>query len=1133
MVMLNLLLVIILDVYTQSKQEVSSEQNGNKSPTSSKDDNDNDDEFSNPMQQAAQMQTVDFQHPVLSREGNDNAAFKSESVNSPNAASAFEEEVYDMNETAFVDRSCGIWGTDSGFRDVCRRISESKHTDHFILFLILANCVTMASDHPKVDPESDMRMALDVIDMFFTIIFTVEMCIHIVAIGFYKEKDAYLRGWWNRLDFTIVCVSWLDYLAAALEIKFLRTLRLLRALRALRMFNRLTGLKILIDSLLDSVIALGTIFGTTLLVFLSYAILGVTVFKGRFHRCIDDVGVAGIDTCIGSFVDGGAIQSKMWLRPHNNFDNVLHGMFTLFTVSTSNDWIITAQLAIDAPEFVGQQPIRENVPGRIVFFMLFIVIVNFFFLNLFIGVIYGKYVERSTAGMEDLSKEQKQWLDMLRQLTFAKPQKDIKTIVASKHVTHSTHLAPAGMDMPDMHAKEKAFTLVSHKMFDHFIVVCIIANCIMMAATYHGESQQWADMQALLNLVFTLIFTVEAFLKLYAFGFSIFFNDSWCRFDCFVVTGSWADLIFTWLGIDLFSSSLFRIIRISRVIGRIGRVFKLLGDNTSTLGLDEIMECLYQVLPQLGYIGILVGLILFIFAVLAMNLFGNLAQTGCIGPNTNFERAPRAALTLLGVATKDRITCTIHAAMVQEPYCSEADGTCGTPGLPQIFFLSFSLVIMFTTLEMFVNVVLQSFEDLSSAAGLPITLAHIEQFEDAWKKLDPMATGWIAQNDLKSLFDDLPPQVGMDTLADEGDFEPRFLRLIEMPNGDFSRYLLGETFEEVRDATTDVGVETRIKRIVAFVFDVPVRQRDQGLKAGEIMGVRAGAEVVVLDEIVELDDGASRTQSAKYSFVVSSNIKKGKEYQLLVDTEKERNEWVACISGELGATTKMSGTLLKLGGRTKTQWEPSQFSATHGTLGWDSRDESDDEDDVSATRNGLSVSAHSNKSNGSNESELSLSAKKLHQQLSEISGLSKREVRRIVRMLDASSDDDDDGDDGADDDEEGDGGLDKDEFESGLITLNEQRLAGNVPEGRPNEAMMKLIMGQLNFYEVLFAVCERKTGKPLPNTNFACREAKISVGVRMPSIKARVSAAIKEARLSKTPALHAALEKGGAGDQLA
>eukprot|EP01043_Picozoa_sp_COSAG02_P013627 COSAG02_NODE_549_length_20461_cov_11.385866_2_plen_1201_part_00 len=741
MVMLNLLLVIILEVYVQVKDAFTSNLLDGMTG------------IMNNAVQSPRQQNL--------------------SSGATSAASAVDSDHISDDLDEIDRKSCGIFDSQSQFRSLCVQVTASKQLDHLILILITANCVTMAMDHPDIQPSSKERLTLDLIDVVFTIIFTVEMSLHIVSVGFVHPPDAYLRGGWNRIDFTIVVVSWLDYAASALDIGFLRTLRLLRALRALRMFNRLRGLKVLIDSLLDSMSALSTIFAVTMIYLLGYAILGVSLFKGRFHSCNNSLGVSGVDSCIGSFVRDGVIVPQTWSLPLNNFDNVGNGMFTLFTVSTSNDWIITAQLAVDAPPHAGQQPIPEYAPWRIIYFMVFIVIVNFFFLNLFIGVIYGKYQERSQEGLEDLSKEQTQWLDIIRQLSHAEAQKDVALIVEEQQkkkfgLSHALGLgvlegavgladnavgqtighAPGSHSMagqaasavtgaaagaalntlgaagalldgtagavlyfaPNLGLADKAYRIVSNNLFDHFIVGCIVANCVMMACTYHEEPEGLTIFFAVMNLVFTVLFTIEMVLKQLAFGLAIYFDDTMLRFDCFVVVGSWLDILFTVMGVEAFSSSLFRIVRISRVIGRVGRLFELMGDNKSTLGLEEVMECLYQALPQLAYIGILVGLILFIFSILAMNLFGKLEHTGCIGPNSNFERTPRAVLTLLGVATKDRITCTIHSAMVQEPSCSEAEGTCGSPLLAQVFFVLFTLVVMFTMLEMFVNVVLQSFE---------------------------------------------------------------------------------------------------------------------------------------------------------------------------------------------------------------------------------------------------------------------------------------------------------------------------------------------------------------------------------------------------------------------------------------
>ena len=490
-------------------------------------------------------------------------------------------------------------------RQFAIKIASSPRTDHIIIAIIVANCVTMAMDHPRIDPDSDIRLLLDLVDFIFTIIFTVEMAMRVIAFGLLKEEDGYLRSWWNRLDFAIVIISWVDYFAQAADIGFLKTLRLLRALRALRLFNRLTGLKVLIDSLLDSIIALQYIFAIVMIVFVAFAILAVALFKGQLWRCQDDAGAVGRSTCMGTFVNpSGQVEAALWANPKNNFDNVLAALFSLFTVSTTNDWIITANLAMDAVG-IDQQPVPEHKRWPFIYFMLFIVAVPWFSLNLFIGVIYGKYVDRATAGLEELSKAQKQWLAIVNQLGFIEPQRQLKDLRAD--------LDPW---------RKQIFDVVVHKRFDQAIMGCILFNCIIMAGTYYGEPDWWTTTQDVLNLVFTLAFTVEAAMKMLAYGLRVYLMDSWCQFDLFVVIGSWLDLLFTWLGVSLFSSSIFRVVRVTRIIGRIGRMLKILSDSSSTLGLDEIFMCLYQTLPQLGYIGILVGLILFIFGVLAMNLFG-------------------------------------------------------------------------------------------------------------------------------------------------------------------------------------------------------------------------------------------------------------------------------------------------------------------------------------------------------------------------------------------------------------------------------------------------------------------------------------------------------------------------------
>lgn len=50
------------------------------------------------------------------------------------------------------------------------------------------------------------------IDISFTILFTIEMIINVIALGFIynKKQKAYLKNPWNVLDFVVVVTSLID-----------------------------------------------------------------------------------------------------------------------------------------------------------------------------------------------------------------------------------------------------------------------------------------------------------------------------------------------------------------------------------------------------------------------------------------------------------------------------------------------------------------------------------------------------------------------------------------------------------------------------------------------------------------------------------------------------------------------------------------------------------------------------------------------------------------------------------------------------------------------------------------------------------------------------------------------------------
>ena len=121
--------------------------------------------------------------------------------------------------------------------------------------------------------------------------------------------------------------------------------------------------------------------------------------------------------------------------------------------------------------------------------------------------------------------------------------------------------------------------LVTSQRFEMIIMTCIVLNMFQMAAIHETQSQSFADMLDFTNIIFTLIFLFEAIVKLIAFG-KTYFNNSWNKFDFFVVCASLFDILLKLLE-DLAGGNNFlavgpQLARIMRVL-RVTRVLRLAG----------------------------------------------------------------------------------------------------------------------------------------------------------------------------------------------------------------------------------------------------------------------------------------------------------------------------------------------------------------------------------------------------------------------------------------------------------------------------------------------------------------------------------------------------------------------------
>lgn len=86
-------------------------------------------------------------------------------------------------------------------------------------------------------------------------------------------------------------------------------------------------------------------------------------------------------------------------------------MMTLFIVSSLEGWPDIMYQAIDITKR-DNGPKYENSPAQMIFFIVFIMIGSFFFLNFFIGVLFLNYEHAQKKEEAGYSKDQLYWLEL-------------------------------------------------------------------------------------------------------------------------------------------------------------------------------------------------------------------------------------------------------------------------------------------------------------------------------------------------------------------------------------------------------------------------------------------------------------------------------------------------------------------------------------------------------------------------------------------------------------------------------------------------------------------------------------------------------------------------------------------------
>ncbi|XP_077479936.1 sodium channel protein type 3 subunit alpha-like [Stigmatopora argus] len=686
-----------------------------------------------------------------------------------------------------VDTSTGLGQVWWRVRKTCYHIVEHSWFESFIIFMILLSSGALAFEDIYIEQRKAVKVVLEYADKIFTYIFILEMMLKWLAYGFKK----YFTNYWCWLDFLIVDVSLVSLVANTLgysDLAAIKSLRTLRALRPLRALSRFEGMRVVVNALIGAIPSIMNVLLVCLIFWLIFSIMGVNLFAGKFGRCVNRTGHVQDVAMVNNRSECDALNDTSlyyWTKVKVNFDNVGAGYLALLQVATFKGWMEIMYAAVDS-RAVEEQPVKEINLYMYLYFVIFIIFGSFFTLNLFIGVIIDNFnQQKRKLGGQDIfmTEEQKKYYNAMKKLGSKKPQKPIPR--------------------PLNRVQGFFFDVVAKQAFDIVIMVLILLNMITMMVETDEQSTATERILYNVNVAFIVLFTCECMLKIVALR-CYFFTVGWNIFDFVVVILSIVGIVLADIIEKYFvSPTLFRVIRLARI----GRILRLI---RGAKGIRTLLFALMMSLPALFNIGLLLFLVMFIYAIFGMANFAYVKRQAGIDDMFNFETFGNSMICLFQITTSagwDGLLGPILNNSPEEcdPRAAHAGtaqrGDCGNPSVGIAFFVTYIIISFLIVVNMYIAIILENFSVATEESTEPLSEDDFEMFYEVWEKFDQEATQFIEYAKLSDFADSLaePLRIG----------RPNKIKLISMDlpmvSGDkihcldilfaFTKRVLGESGE--------------------------------------------------------------------------------------------------------------------------------------------------------------------------------------------------------------------------------------------------------------------------------------------------------------------------------------------------
>ncbi|XP_055541637.1 voltage-dependent calcium channel type A subunit alpha-1-like isoform X6 [Wyeomyia smithii] len=449
---------------------------------------------------------------------------------------------------------------------------------------------------------------------------------------------------------------------------------------------------------------------------------------------------------------------EQWEGPNfgiTSFDNIGFAMLTVFQCITMEGWTAILYWTNDA----------LGSTFNWIYFVPLIVLGSFFMLNLVLGVLSGEFAKErekvenrqeflKLRRQQQLEKELNgyvEWICKAEEVILAEERtteeerlhimearrraaakrKKLKNLGKSKS-TDTEEDDPDDDCADDGYLKSKVRTqgkckgfwraekrfrfwirhTVKTQWFYWFVIVLVFFNTVCVAVEHYGQPDWLTQFLYVAEYAFLGLFMMEMWIKMYALGPRIYFESSFNRFDCVVISGSIFEVVWSAVKGGSFGLSVLRALRLLRI-------FKVTKYWSS---LRNLVISLLNSMRSIISLLFLLFLFILIFALLGMQLFGGQFNLPDGTPPTNFNTFPIALLTVFQILTGEDWNEVMYQGI-------ESQGGHKKGMIYSLYFIILVLFGNYTLLNVFLAIAV---DNLANAQEL--TAAEEEQMEENKEK---------------------------------------------------------------------------------------------------------------------------------------------------------------------------------------------------------------------------------------------------------------------------------------------------------------------------------------------------------------------------------------------------------------